>query len=52
MFDVLYGIIFSILCIAGIVYGAISRNGILLIASAVLQLLVIGGWVFFYMNPY
>lgn len=52
MFDVLYGIIFSILCIAGIVYGAIRRNRVLLITSAVLQVLVIGVWVFFYTNPY
>lgn len=47
-----FGIALAIAAITGIIYGTISRNKPLGIASAIALIMIIAVWVYFYNNPY
>lgn len=45
-------IILCIIAIIGIIYGIVNKNKLLGIVSAILLILVIAVWIYFYNNPY
>lgn len=46
------GIALALLAIAGIIVGVGRKSTALIVSSVVGLLLVIGVWVYFYLNPY
>jgi len=46
------GIALTILAIVGIVKGIARKNMLLVVGSAILLVLVIAVWIYFYNNPY
>lgn len=46
------GIVASLAAMAGIVFGAVRRNRMVVIASVVALALVVAVWAFFWFNPY
>lgn len=47
-----FGIVLSIVAVAGIIYGIKSKNKTLGIVSAIALLLIIAVWIYFYSHPY
>lgn len=47
-----FGIVLTLACVAGVILGVVRRSRALVIGSAVLLVLVIAVWIYFYQNPY
>ncbi len=48
----LLGIVLSIIAIVGIFYGINNKNRALGIVSAIMLIMIIAVWSYFYFNPY
>ncbi|MDD4658333.1 MAG: QVPTGV class sortase B protein-sorting domain-containing protein [Eubacteriales bacterium] len=47
-----FGIVLSIVAIAGIIYGIKNKNKAFGIVSAIALILIIAVWIYFYNHPY
>lgn len=47
-----FAVVAALFAIGGIVYGALRRRLVVLIGSAVVLVLVVATWAYFWFNPY